>query len=203
MTRNTMKRHFLLPLFLALTTPLLLAQKAPEKATGANYPAWEHEPVTLDGIDAAGVAALVKNPTKKLRLINVWATWCVPCVAEFPELVKLSREMKRDDFEVITISMDHPTKERAKALKFLEERRAGMSTQIAGTLKAEGRTSNNYIYTQLSQTPLIDALDSQWPGPIPHTILVAPGGEIVWRHNGEFDPVVLGRKIQETLGQQK
>ncbi len=156
--------------------------------------------MTLEGIDAAGVAALVKNPTNKLRLINVWATWCVPCVAEFPELVKLSRELTSGDFEVITISMDHPKREQAKALKFLQSRHAGMSSRVAGTLKAEGRTTNNYIYTQLAADPLLQALDPEWPGPIPYTILVAPGGGIIWRHNGEFDPVVLGRKIQENLG---
>ena len=38
-------------------------------------------------IDAEGIKALAKNDSKKLRLVNVWATWCVPCVAEFPELV--------------------------------------------------------------------------------------------------------------------
>src|SRR5688572_2736075 len=105
-----MKRYFVLPILLGLIVPFLLAQKAPEKAAASDL-AWEHEPVTLDGIDAAGVAALVKNPTNKLRLINVWATWCVPCVAEFPELVKLSRQANLRDFEVITISMDHPTRE--------------------------------------------------------------------------------------------
>ena len=46
-------------------------------------------PVTLESIDAAGVEALVKNPTTKLRVINVWATWCDPCVAEFPDLSRL------------------------------------------------------------------------------------------------------------------
>ena len=197
--QTTMKRHLIISLLLALIAPLLFAQTATGKAQASDL-TWDHEPITLDGVDAAGVAVLVKNPTGKLRLINVWATWCVPCVAEFPELVKISRETKsRIDFEVITISMDHPTKDRAKALKFLQSRHAGMSSQLATTLKAEGRTSNNYIYTQLSQTPLVDALDPEWPGPIPHTVLVAPGGQIIWRHNGEFDPAVLGQKIQETL----
>lgn len=194
-----MKRYLIISFLLSSIAPCLFAQTATEKAQTSAL-AWEHEPITLDGIDAAGVAALVKNPTAKLRLINVWATWCVPCVAEFPELVKISREMKsRSDFEVITISMDHPKKDRPKALKFLESRHAGMSSQLAASLKTEGRTSNNYIYTQLSQTPLVDALDPEWPGPIPHTVLVAPGGQIIWRHNGEFDPAVLGPKIQEAL----
>jgi len=170
-----------------------------DKAAAAKEPKWDHEPVTITGIDAAGVAALVRNPTKKLRLINVWATWCAPCVAEFPELAKLSRRLKRRDFEVITISMDNP-KDEAKALKFLQSQHAGMPARIAATLKTEGRTTNNYIYTQASADALVQALDPTWPGPIPHTILVAPGGEILWRFNGAFDPVVLGRKILDRLG---
>jgi thiol-disulfide isomerase/thioredoxin len=192
-------KTFVIPLLLTLIAPLLCAQNPATKTPHANL-VWDHEPITLEGIDAAGVAELVKNPTEKLRLINVWATWCVPCVAEFPELVKLSREMKdREDFEVLTISMDHPKKDRAKALKFLQDRHAGMASSLAASVKSEGRTSNNYIYTQLSQTPLVEALDPEWPGPIPHTVLVAPGGEIIWRHNGEFDPNILGEKIQEAL----
>ena len=50
---------------------------------------WNDTPVTLESIDAAGISALAKNPTNKLRLINVWATWCGPCVAEFPGLVSI------------------------------------------------------------------------------------------------------------------
>ncbi len=169
------------------------------KAAVANQAAWEHEPVTLEPIGAAAVAELVKNPTKKLRLINVWATWCGPCVSEFPELAKLSRRLKRRDFEVITISLDQP-KDQARALKFLQTQRAGMPARIAESLQAEHRTTNNYIYSEPSTEALAQSLDPQWPGPIPHTILVAPGGEIIWRKNGAFDPVVLGRTILDQLG---
>jgi peroxiredoxin len=169
------------------------------KAAAVNQAAWQHEPITLEKIDAAGVAALAKNPTNKLRLINVWATWCVPCVEEFPELAKFSRRLKRRDFEVITISMDHP-KDEGKALKFLQAQHAGMPARIKETLKAENRTTNNYIYTEASTDALVQSLDPKWPGPIPHTVLVAPGGEIIWRHNGAFDPVMLGRTILDKLG---
>ena len=170
-----------------------------DKVAVANKQVWQHEPITLQPITADAVAALVKNPTKKLRLINVWATWCGPCVAEFPELAKFSRRLKKRDFEVITISLDAPA-DRGKALKFLETQHAGMPTRIKETLKLESRTTNNYVYTEASTDALVQALDPQWPGPIPHTVLVAPGGEILWRHNGAFDPVVLGRKILDQLG---
>src|SRR5262249_54719801 len=62
---------------------------------------WNHTPITLETIDGAGIAALVRNDTTKLRLFNVWATWCSPCVQEFPHLVSLSRRMSNRDFEVI------------------------------------------------------------------------------------------------------
>src|SRR4051812_28853659 len=69
---------------------------------------WNSEPVEITQIDASGVAALAKNPTNRFRLINVWATWCAPCVAEFPDLVSLARRMGNRDFEFDTISMDDP-----------------------------------------------------------------------------------------------
>src|SRR5688500_17952275 len=65
---------------------------------------WNNEPVELKSIDAAGVKALAANAdSKKLRVINVWATWCAPCVSELPELVTMNRMFRHRDFELITI----------------------------------------------------------------------------------------------------
>ncbi len=169
------------------------------KAAASNQAAWNHDPITIEPITAAQVAELARNPTNKLRLINVWATWCGPCVGEFPELAKLSRRLKLRDFEVITISLDQP-KDEAKALRFLQAQHAGMSERIGKSLKAEHRTTNNYLFTEASTDALVQALDPEWPGPIPHTVLIAPGGRILWRQNGAFDAVVLGRKILDELG---
>ena len=77
-------------------------------------------PVDVESIDLTNVAALVHNNTKKLRLINVWATWCVPCVKEFPNLVAVSHRFANRDFEVITISVDDP-KDAPKVKAFLEK----------------------------------------------------------------------------------
>ena len=67
---------------------------------------WDKTPVDVEGIDVAGVAALRKNGTGNFRLFNVWATWCAPCVAEFPELVTTARKFGLRNFELITISAD-------------------------------------------------------------------------------------------------
>ena len=42
----------------------------------------------------------------KIILLNVWATWCAPCIAEMPTLDRLQMAMGDENFEVITISMD-------------------------------------------------------------------------------------------------
>src|ERR1035441_10858517 len=96
---------------------------------------WNGVPVPVETIDAAGVAALVRNDTTKLRLINVWATWCVPCVKEFPGLVSLSRRLGNRDFELITISVDDP-KEQAKVQQFLEKQHVARSEEHTSELQS-------------------------------------------------------------------
>ena len=159
---------------------------------------WDSEPVTVEKIDAAGVAQLAKNTSNRFRLVNIWATWCAPCVAEFPELVALARRMDMRDFELVTISMDDPKMEpRVKA--FLEKNHAAPADRLKRHLKAEGRTTLNYLYADASTDDLVKALDPEWLGPLPHTVLIAPGGKIVYRHTGAVDPSELRAKVIEVM----
>lgn len=160
---------------------------------------WENGEVEVELIDAMGVAALRKNDTKKVRLFNVWATWCGPCVKEFPELVATSRKFGLRDFEFISISMDDP-KELPAVKAFLEKYNAIVPDKLKPSLKAEGRKGNAYVFNEASSDALIEALDPEWPGPIPHTLVVAPGGEVIYRHNGEIDGDELRGKILEAMG---
>jgi peroxiredoxin len=160
---------------------------------------WKAEPVELALIDADGVAKLAKNDSNRLRLVNVWATWCAPCVAEFPELVSLSRRLGNRDFELVTISMDDP-KLQPQVKKFLEKQHVAVPGRLKRLLAAEGRGPLNHLYTGASTDALVKALDPEWPGPLPHTVLIAPGGKIVFRHNGQVDPEELKREILKHLG---
>jgi thiol-disulfide isomerase/thioredoxin len=140
---------------------------------------WAKEPVKLDTIDAAGLQALVKNNSDKLRLINVWATWCGPCVTEFPDLVDINRMYRRRDFEFITISADEPDK-KDKALKFLQ-------SQMASGV--------NYIFNIDDKYKLIEAVDPRWQGALPYTLVVQPGGKIIYAKEGPVDPAELKKAI--------
>lgn len=190
------------PVATALTKPHGCSTKWREKKAGnlAVEEGWKDLPVTMDRIDAKGLAALRANPTNKYRLFNVWATWCAPCVEEFPLLVSLSRQFDMRDFELITVTVDD-VKQQAKAQAFLERMHAGLSPNGQRLLKREGsgRTTNHYLFTEASTDALFAALDDQAPGPIPHTVLVAPGGKIVWRHNGVIDRAAAVAAIADAM----
>jgi len=149
------------------------------------YEKWAQEPVTLETIDEAGVRAQVRNEGgKKLRLVNVWATWCGPCVIEFPDLVSIHRIYRGREFEVVTVNADDPAK-REKALEFLK-------TQQAST--------RNYAFDKGDPYALVEAVDPKWQGALPHTIVVAPGGEVIYRSEGAFDTLKLRKAIVGWLG---
>jgi peroxiredoxin len=145
---------------------------------------WAARPVELAEIDLAGIKEMLENPGKNLRLINVWATWCGPCVIEFPEFVEMQRMYGQRDFEVISLSVDKPGRSE-RALKFLEEKEAAFT---------------NYIYSGDDVYELMEAVAPDWEGNIPYTLLVAPGGEVIYRHDGIIDPLEVRKTIIGQLG---
>jgi len=152
------------------------ARKAIEK--------WDAEPVELKHASVADVKSLAKNDSKKLRLVNVWATWCAPCVNELPELVTMHRMYRGRDFELVTISMDAPEK-KDKALDMLKKAHASCA---------------NHIFSGESRDQLVQALDPEWAGPVPHTLLIAPGGKVIYRKAGEINPLEVRKAIVDRLG---
>lgn len=185
-----------LPIPVAVTKPHGCSIKWMEKSAAVHEfnAQWENTPVTLEPIDAAGVAKLARNDSKKYRIVNVWATWCAPCVQEFPGLVSVGWRLSMRPAELITISLDDP-KQQAQAQKFLQKNHAGLPSRLTASLKAEGRSTNNYLFTEASSDALIKALDPEWQGPLPHTVVIAPGGEIVYRKTGVLDPHELYGKV--------
>ena len=187
------------PVELELTKPMGCSTKWREKKAlhDVKHDTWAKTPVTVELIDKAGIANLRANTSSKYRMINVWATWCPPCVKEFPDLVEISRKFDMRDFELVTITLDDP-KDKAKAEAFLFKQAAGLSKKVENTLKKEGRTTNSYLFTG-SGDDLAAVLDKDMPGPIPHTIVVAPGGEIIYRHTGIIDRAATENAILDKM----
>jgi peroxiredoxin len=160
--------------------------------------AWEEKPVTLGDLDETLAIRLRENKSGNVRVINFWSTTCGPCVAEFPELVETYRRFQNRSVDFISISLD-PTKDRAKAEKFLKSRHAALSDRTKPSMEKEGRTSNNYIWTGGNPDKLAEAIYPEWTGPLPLTVIVSPEGEVVWSHNSEVDFVELRTEILKAL----
>ncbi len=145
---------------------------------------WAREEVTLEKTDTESLRTLLRNDSPKLRLVNVWATWCGPCVVEFPELISIFRMYRGREFELVTVSVDLPEKSEA----------------VLAFLKKQQSSARNLLFGSDDKYRLIEAIDAQWSGALPYTLLVAPGGKVLFRQSGELDPLALKRAIVGQLG---
>ncbi|TWU67648.1 redoxin domain-containing protein [Crateriforma conspicua] len=159
---------------------------------------WQAAEATVQEIDVDAVKTLRQNGSGKVRLFNVWATWCAPCMQEMPDLTKIARKFSRREFELITISLDTP-EDKEDVVKFLGNVRAVMSDKLRKSVEQEGRTTNNYIYVGASTDDLAEALDPEWPGPAPYSLLIDQDGNVIYRKVGVVDPEKLTDKILQTL----
>jgi peroxiredoxin len=146
--------------------------------------AWAKEPVDLKPIDEAGVRALVKNDGQKARLIVVWATDAGPSAEALAEFVTMHRMYRRRNFELITLSADAP----AAKDKVLE------------TLKAKQASAANCLFDGGDKEKLLKVVDEKSAGALPHVVLVAPGGKVIYRKSGTIDPLELKKAIVTFVG---
>ena len=142
---------------------------------------WAAEPVNIELTDEAGIKDILKNNSDKLRLINIWATWCGPCITEFPDFITINRMYRGRDFEFVSISADDPSK-KDKVLNFLKGKQA---------------SNKNYIFSIDDKYKLIEAVDPKWQGALPYTVLVDPGGNIVYAKQGPINVAEMKKKIVE------
>lgn len=111
-------------------------------------------------INSSDLNKIIDDNKDQPILINVWATWCAPCREEFPDLVKLSNEYKKQ-VKFIGISADDVDDLNTKVIPFLEEQKTGFQ---------------NYIIKVSDPEDFINALNKEWAGAIPATFIYDSGG---------------------------
>jgi thiol-disulfide isomerase/thioredoxin len=155
-----------------------------QKSAAEALKQWAAEPVTLETADAEDVKTLTANATDKLLLLNVYATWCGACRSEFPDLAAINRMYRNREFFTATLSADTPDNAE-KVLAFLKKNEASVK---------------NVILNIDDKYTLIEAVDPKWLGGLPYTLLIKPGGDVLYRHMGEIDPLELKKAIVGYLG---
>ena len=141
------------------------------------------EPVSVEMADAAALAALRKNDSDKLRLVNFWATWCGPCITEFPELVTINRMYRQRAFEMVTVAAQFPDEKK----------------EVLGFLTKQQASSRNLMFADTDKYKLMEAFDKDWNAALPYTVLIGPGGQYLYKVQGSLDPLELKRTIVKAL----
>ena len=139
----------------------------------------ESEPVTVTPASVEDLKALRKNPTGKLLLVDFWATWCQPCVEEFPEFETMYRMYGNRKFDLVTVSINYPDEK----------------TAVLGALEKMHATNRNLIFGTPQIYDLMAAFDPIWKGAVPYTVLLSPTGEVLYRHQAPVDVLELRRII--------
>jgi thiol-disulfide isomerase/thioredoxin len=145
---------------------------------------WAAEEVSLESVDTKALREIIANGSDNLRLVNLWATWCGPCIVEFPELVDINRMYRNRNFEFISVSADDPDQ----------------AEEVLAFLRKQQASNRNVHFNSLDRDALVDSIDPDWSGALPYSLLIKPGGEVIFRHTGEVNPLELKRAIVGYLG---
>ncbi|HEX8456019.1 MAG TPA: TlpA disulfide reductase family protein [Pyrinomonadaceae bacterium] len=142
--------------------------------------------VAVKEIDGDGLKNLLqRGEAERARplLVNFWATWCVPCRKEFPDLVKIEADYRASGLEFALVSADDVTEIKTAVPMFLREMRA---TAMPA-----------YLLNAADTEAAIAQVDPAWGGELPATFLFDRQGKVAYRHFGIINPAELRAEIDK------
>ena len=128
-----------------------------------------------------GVGAARTRPL----LVNFWATWCVPCRDEFPDLVKIRQQYAAEQLDFVLVSLDDPSDIAGAVPEFLSEVRA--------------TAFPSYLLNAADSNIAINLVDQTWSGELPATFLYDRSGQVAFKHKGRIKPAELRAALDEAL----
>ena len=161
----------------ALTLTGIAQQTSPRK--GTKVPVVRQ--IDVEGLKA--VLALGKARERPL-LVNFWATWCVPCREEFPDLIQASRQHDPSKLEFVTVSLDDVAEMKTSVPKFLKQ----MGAQMA-----------SYLLNATEPEEAIKTISDTWSGELPATFLIDREGRVVFEHKGRITFAELSAALRTLI----
>jgi len=113
----------------------------------------------VEPIDAAGLAELLRASRGQVLVVNLWATWCAPCLREIPELVQLGEDLGPQGLRVIGISLDDAD-----------------STSVVEEFRDRWFPAFETYQSSVEWYALVEALDPDWSSVLPTSFVVDRSG---------------------------
>lgn len=141
----------------------------------------------LTPLDETAYAKLIRSFRGHALLVDFWATWCEPCRAELPLLVKMERKLRSSGFRLLTVSADDPEQD----------------GDAAALLRKFDAQRPWYRKQARKDEEFINSVDPKWSGALPALFLYGRDGSKVRTFIGETDAATLEAAILRELGLQK
>lgn len=136
----------------------------------------------LQEVSAQTILSTIKKSDAKLTLVNIWASWCGPCRAEFPDLLKIRGAYQSHGLNLVLISADNES-ERGDALHFLNQQKVDFVSYIKGDQGFD----------------FITTLYPRWNGAVPSSLLFDSQGRLLKAWEGASTYENFSNEVQKYL----
>jgi len=147
--------------------------------TGMNFPERE---VAVDVVNFEQLQQVLNSDTEHILVVNFWATWCLPCVAELPVFAELEEESADRNIRVLLVSLDFADQLNERLIPFVEKK--GIRSEV---LLLNDPDANKWI----------PQVDKTWSGAIPATLVLNKGKQAFYE--GSIDKERLNKLIKNVL----
>ncbi|HEY6400431.1 MAG TPA: TlpA disulfide reductase family protein [Blastocatellia bacterium] len=120
----------------------------------------------------------------KVLVLNFWATWCGPCVAEFPELVAIDAKYRDKGVKFVGITADDAEDVQPKVIPFIKKH------QVKFDIVQQNLEDSEELMNQITK---------DWNGVIPVTVVYDKQGNLAYSHFGIIDRDLLVAEIEKAL----
>ncbi|MGH9769997.1 MAG: redoxin domain-containing protein [Blastocatellia bacterium] len=157
--------------------------KAPSAKTAAKTAAAQDEP-KVGTLKPADFNKFKDSAKGQVLVLNFWATWCGPCVAEFPDLVALDAKYRDKGVKLVGITADDPGDVQPKVIPFIKKQKVKFD-----------------IILQDTEDPqeMMDKINKDWPGVLPATFVYDKQGNLAYSRFGIIDRALLVAEIEKAL----
>lgn len=138
----------------------------------------------IEAIDQSKLDELINNRNGKILLLNVWATWCLPCKEEVPDLNKVEKQYSKS-VDVVGLSTDYPDEIESRIIPFINKNNILYEVSVSAFKK---------------DADLINYLHDEWGGSLPATFIYDSKGKLIHFVEGKekfsYFEAILDKQIQ-------